>query len=398
VNVILGAYLLSGQPGFRQAGVHYYAKRLLQALTNVETRHGASLQLTALVSPTAATEVSHLQSPISVRFASRTTEEPFSRIYVEQVETPGLLRQMKADLYHGLGFVAPLRAPCPTVVSVMDLSFVTQPQTHKRFNRTYLSWLCRESCRRAARVIAISEWTKRDVVQHFGISPEQVDVTPLGVDHDHFKPTSPDELAAFKAQHGIGEHAIFYLGSLEPRKNLTRLIEAFAHMVNDSMHGSNQRNPKSKIENRQLFIGGSLAWKYDEVLSRIEALGLADRVKLLGRVTDDDLPKWYSACAVMAYPSLYEGFGLPPLEAMACGAPVVTSNVTSLPEVVGDAGIMVEPTDAKALAKALSRVLCDDALRAEMRTKSLARAAQFTWARTAELTMESYRKVMAKRS
>jgi glycosyltransferase involved in cell wall biosynthesis len=389
VNIVLGAYLLSGRPGFRQAGVHFYAKRLLQALGRDAT-HRVSTKMTALLSPTARAEAnafSLLTSHFSLQFASRTTEEPFSRIYVEQVETPRLLRAMKADLYHGLGFVVPLRAPCPTVVSVMDLSFITQPQTHKRFNRAYLSWLCRESCRRAARVIAISEWTKRDVVQHFGIPPEQVDVTPLGVDHDHFKPASPSALAAFKAQHGIGERAIIYLGSIEPRKNLTRLIEAFAIL-----------NSQFSIRNSQLFIAGSLAWHYDEVLSRIEALGLAGQVKLLGRVSDDDLPKWYSACAVMAYPSLYEGFGLPPLEAMACGAPVVTSNVTSLPEVVGDAGIMVEPTEAQALAAALNRVLCDDALRAEMRAKSLARAAQFTWARTAELTMESYRKVMAERS
>jgi glycosyltransferase involved in cell wall biosynthesis len=144
-----------------------------------------------------------------------------------------------------------------------------------------------------------------------------------------------------------------------------------------------------------LFIGGSLAWHYDDVLTRIESLGLADHVKLLGRVSDADLPKWYSACAVMAYPSLYEGFGLPPLEAMACGAPVVTSNVTSLPEVIGDAGIMVEPTNTQALAGALNRVLRDDALRAGMRAKSLTRAAQFTWTRTAELTLESYRLALA---
>lgn len=406
MNIVLGAYLLSGQPGFRQAGVHYYAKYLLAALSPSGPSEGhlppAPLPLgegsrfTALLSPTARAEISNLQSPITTRFASRTTEEPFRRIFVEQVETPRLLRAMKADLYHGLGFVAPLRAPCATVVSVMDLSFITRPQAHKRFNRAYLSWLCRASCRRAARVIAISEWTKRDVVQHFGIPPERVDVTPLGVDHDRFKPARPDELAAFKAQHGIGEHAIFYLGSIEPRKNLTRLIDAFASLCGAwGVGGEATAAPRPTPHPPQLFIGGSLAWHYDEVLTRIESLGLEDHVKLIGRVSDDDLPKWYSACAVMAYPSLYEGFGLPPLEAMACGAPVVTSNVTSLPEVIGDAGIMVEPADTQALADALNRVLGDGALQADMRARSLARAAQFTWARTAELTLASYRSALA---
>jgi glycosyltransferase involved in cell wall biosynthesis len=381
VNIVLGAYLLSGTPGYRQAGVHYYARNLIAALANTDV----SSNVTALVGPTAIDEARCAAGRIRVRIASRTTERPLSRIYVEQVETPRVLRSLNADLYHGLGFVAPVRAPCPIVVSVMDLSFVTRPGAHKRVNRIYLTQLTRVACRRAARVIAISESTGRDVVAHCGVAPERVDVTPLGVDHTRFRPLPAGEVAAFRAERGIGDRAIFYLGSLEPRKNLTRLIDAFSILHADV-----------PVSNAQLFIGGSLAWKYDEVVARIQQLGLAERVKLVGRVSDDDLPRWYSACAVMAYPSLYEGFGLPPLEAMACGAPVVTSNVTSLPEVVGDAGMLVEPTDTHALTATLKRVLTSDALRAEMRAKSLARAAQFTWARTAELTMQSYRSALAR--
>ena len=376
-RIVLGASLLSGKPSYRQAGVHVYAKHLLNALAQT------GKPFTVLISPTAITEFANSQLPIAVHPASRTTERPFSRIVVEQIETPRMLREMNASLYHGLGFVAPLRAPCPTIVSVMDLSFITQPQAHKLFNRTYLKLFARASCRRAARVITISEWTKRDVVQHFGIAPERVDAIPLGVAHDHFKPQTAEVVTAFKAQHNIGNHAIFCLGSLEPRKNLPRLIEAFSLLTSSF-----------SLATSQLFVGGNPAWKYDDVFARIKQLGLEDRVKLIGRVSDDDLPKWYASCAVTAYPSLYEGFGLPPLEAMACGAPVVTSNVTSLPEVVGDAGLMVDPTDVQALSDALARVLNDDALRAEMQAKSLARACEFTWQKTAARTMESYRKVI----
>jgi len=383
MRIVIGAYLLSGTPGYRQAGVHQYALQLLTHLSGFKDPTGVSL--TALISPTAREQAaSLLNSSLDIHQVSRTTEAPFSRIYIEQIETPRLLRQMNAGLYHGLGFVAPLRPPCPTVVSVMDLSFITQPQAHKRFNRAYLSWLCRASCRRAKRVIAISEWTKRDIVQHFGVPADRVDVTPLGVNHEHFKPASQETIAAFKQQHNIGESAVFYLGSVEPRKNLSRLVEAFALL-----------NAQQPALNAQLFIGGNLAWKYDEVLAGIQQRGLSEHVKLIGRVSDDDLPKWYSACALMAYPSLYEGFGLPPLEAMACGAPVVTSNVTSLPEVVGDAGITVDPTDVPALAEAMSRVLCDAGLRNDLRLKSLQRAAQFTWQRTAVLTIECYRNAIA---
>jgi glycosyltransferase involved in cell wall biosynthesis len=385
-NIVLGAYLLGGAPGYRQAGVHQYAKRLLRAfsdLVSVEHSELSGLRLCALIGPTAQNQFASHSASLDIRLAARTTESPLSRIYVEQVETPRVLRQMQANLYHSLGFVAPLRAPCPTLVSVMDLSFITQPQTHKWFNRIYLSLFTRWSCRRAARVIAISEWTKRDVVEHFALAPDRVDVTPLGVDHEHYKPLPLDEIAAFKAAQGIGDHAIFYLGSVEPRKNLTRLIEAFARL-----------NTQHSALGARLFIGGNLAWKYDDVLARIRQSGLDDKIKLIGRVSDEDLPKWYSACAVFAYPSLYEGFGLPVLEAMACGAPVVTSNVTSLPEVVGEAGIMVEPTNVNALVDALRRVLCGEQLQAEMRAKSLARAAKFTWCRTAEMTIESYIKAV----
>jgi glycosyltransferase involved in cell wall biosynthesis len=380
MHIVIGAYLLSGTPSYRQAGVHQYALQLLKNLTGLKDLSG--FELTTLISPTAREHGDALRSTsLDVQEVTRTTEKPFSRIFVEQIETPRLLRTMNAGLYHGLGFIAPLRAPCPTVVSMMDLSFITQPQAHKRFNRMYLSWLSRASCRRAKRVIAISAWTKRDLVQHFGVPAERIDVTPLGVNHDHFKPATPDTIAAFKQQHGIGDNSIFYLGSVEPRKNLTRLIEAFAML-----------HKQAPALNAQLFIGGNLAWKYDEVLASIAQRGLSEHVKLIGRVSDDDLPKWFSACAVMAYPSLYEGFGLPPLEAMACGSPVVTSNVTSLPEVVGDAGIMVTPTDTPAIADALQRVLQDAGLRNDLRHKSLQRAAQFTWQHTAEMTMESYRK------
>lgn len=166
MNIVLGAYLLSSAPSYRQAGVHRYAQHLLQEIARIAARHPEA-HFTALVSPTVAPQgLSMTDSRFSILPASRSTERPLSRILIEQTETPRVLRERKADLYHGLGFVAPLRAPCPTIVTVFDLSFITQPQAHKRVNRLYLSLFTRWSCRRAARVIAISEWTRRDVAQH----------------------------------------------------------------------------------------------------------------------------------------------------------------------------------------------------------------------------------------
>ena len=386
-NIALGAYLLSGTPGYRQAGVHQYAKHLLAGIARTHAPN-----ITALISPTARDEISNLQSLISFQEASRSTEDPWQRIWVEQVETPRVLREIKADLYHGLLNVLPLRAACPTIVSVMDLSFITQPQTHRWFNRTYLKLFARWSCRKAARIITISEHTKRDVVNHFGVAANRIDAIPLGVT-ENFKRLPDDTIAQFKQANQIGDQAIFYLGSIEPRKNLLRLIEAFAQLTH---HSTTQPITNNLItHNPQLFIGGSLGWMYDDILARIQALGLGRQVQLIGRVAEDDLPKWYSACTVFVYPSLYEGFGLPVLEAMACGAPVITSNVASLPEVVGDAGLIIKPTDTLALAAAMQRVLSQPELQATLRTQSMQRAAQFTWQRTAQQTLACYQRVLA---
>ncbi|MCL4507731.1 MAG: glycosyltransferase family 4 protein [Chloroflexi bacterium] len=378
MNIGLGAYLLSGTPGYRQAGIHQYIRALIEAMDGVLSDQPRRMSVTALVSPTARGELAFADahSSIAIEQASRSTETPLSRIRVEQFETPRILRELRADLYHGMAFVAPLRAPCPTVITVHDLSFITRPHTHKLFNRTYLRLFTRWSCRRAARVIADSEWTKRDVVALLGVNPEHVDVIPLGV-HTRYRPLPRAQVVAFQQTNRIGAHSVFFLGSLEPRKNLPVLVEAFARVL-------------ARIPNATLLVGGSPGWKYQAIFERIAALGLKDKVRFIGQIEQEQLPLWYNACAAFAYPSLYEGFGLPALEAMACGAPVVTSNATSLPEVVGDAGMMVAPDDIAGLAEALAQVLSDDGLRRELREKSLRRAAGFTWKRSAELTLACY--------
>ncbi len=377
MNVVLGAYLLSGLRGYRQAGIHQYTRSLIEALGTCDLPAG--MRLTALISPTARGELPQRtdpQSPISIGEACRSTENPLGRIRVEQLETPGVLRRLGADLYHGLAFAAPLCASCPTVITVHDLSFITRPETHKRLNRLYLSLFTRWCCRRAARVIAVSEWTKRDVVSLLGVDPARVDAIPLGVD-PRFRPLPEPEVAAFRQAERIGPHTVFFLGSLEPRKNLPALVEAF-HQV------------AASIPDAELIVGGSPGWHYAPLYGRVRALELEDKVHFLGPVPPEDVPKWMNACAVFAYPSLYEGFGLPALEALACGVPVVASDVTSLPEVVGDAGLLVSPTDTRQIAQALCRVLTDGGLRADLRERGQKRAALFTWRRTAERTVESY--------
>lgn len=382
MNVALGAYLLSGTPGYRQAGIHQYIRNLVEALDARDEVATGRVKLTALVSKTAISELTlrNVQPGVEVIPTRRNTESPLARICVEQFETPGMLRTLKTDVYHGMAFVTPLRSSCPTVITVHDLSFITRPQTHKLLNRTYLSLLTRLSCRRAARIIAASERTRRDIVNLLRVDASRVDVIPHGV-HPAFRPMPADVVEPFRVKHGISESSVFFLGSLEPRKNLPVLIEAFGAVL-------------ARVPAAELYVGGSPGWKYEPVFQRTDALGLKDKVHLIGQVPQDELPLWYNTCRVFAYPSLYEGFGMPVLEAMACGATVVTSNVTSLPEVVGDAGIMVSPDDIHGLADALAGVLSNLDLRLSMREKALRQAAKFTWDRCAGLTLESYQHTM----
>ncbi|MEO6457197.1 MAG: glycosyltransferase family 1 protein, partial [Chloroflexia bacterium] len=193
---------------------------------------------------------------------------------------------------------------------------------------------------------------------------------------------------AFSLYKGLSGRTIFYVGTLEPRKNLTMLLQAFSELASDP-----------NFDDTTLVIGGSKGWYYDEVFATAERLGLmgSGRVRFLGRVPDEELPLWYNVASVFVFPSIYEGFGLPPLEAMACGAPVITSNTSSLPEVVGDAGIMLPPGDPGAWAVGMRLMLSDQGTARELGTRGLERSKQFSWDRAARETLDVYRLVLGEK-
>jgi len=375
LHIGLNAHLLSTAPTYRSAGINTYIRNLLIHLPQVEE----NLRYTAFLSDRGFTAVPGLV----LRRSSWSTVNPIVRIAWEQLIQPWALWRERVDLAHALAFVGPLVTPCPLVVTIFDLSFLRFPERFRLPNRLYLRWFTRLTARRARRIIAISRHTKRDVVSLLGVPEGRVDVVYCGVSVE-LRPRPQEEVDAFRRQHGLPERFILYLGTLEPRKNISGLLRAFA-----------QARRRQFIDSQvKLVVAGAKGWHYKNIFALVEREGLQDDVLFPGYVPEEKKVWWYNAACCFVYPSLYEGFGLPPLEAMACGTPVIVSNAASLPEVGGEAAILVDPHDAEELSQALGEVLGDAGRREEMRRRGLEQAQRFSWLETARQTVQVYRRVL----
>jgi glycosyltransferase involved in cell wall biosynthesis len=241
----------------------------------------------------------------------------------------------------------------------------------------------RHSAQRAARILSLSEHTRHDIIETYGVQPQRVTAIPLAAP-DHFGPvTDYRELQRVRHNYGIDGDYILSVGSIQPRKNLARLVRAYA-----SLRGSGSADKLPK-----LVLVGKCAWLYDETLRALDETNIKDAVVLTGYVPESDLPALYSGALCFVYPSYFEGFGLPPLEAMKCGAAVIVGNRTSLPEVVGDAALAVDPFDVDAIASAIRKLVNDKSLRRELSVKGLQRANEFNWQETARKTLAVYKEV-----
>lgn len=293
------------------------------------------------------------------------------------------------DLFHATDFVLPPTSPgTRTLLTVHDLSFVRDPDSAAPALRQYLNAVVPRSVRRAHHILADSEATKDDLIDLYSTLPDKISVLYCGVDPRFTPEKQRGEEERIRRRYGLGHQPyILSLGTLQPRKNYGRLISAFARVADVS------RRIDGRPTMHNLVIVGKQGWLFDSIKADAARLGVRTRIVFPGYARDEDLPALYRNADLFVFPSLYEGFGLPPLEAMACGTPVITSNVSSLPEVVGDAGLTVDPTDVFALADAMTRVLQDRQLRQKMVEEGLARARQFTWLRAARQLRQVYRQM-----
>ncbi|HZY42048.1 MAG TPA: glycosyltransferase family 1 protein [Anaerolineae bacterium] len=348
-------------------GIGRYVVNLAHALKSI----APDLDLTLLRDPNA-------RSPRLALPNLPTAYLPASPFAIQQQwRVPRQLHDLKATLYHSPYYLMPYRPGVPTVLTAYDVIPLIYPQYYTVPQRLIFRLAHDLALRTARTVLAISEATKRDLIQRLGVPASKIVVTPLAAD-PCFRPQTADRIAAVRAAYHLPDRYILYFGSNKPHKNLARLVAAF----------SNLQFPAS---NFHLVIAGAWDARYNDAK---QLAANNDRIHFLGPVRETDLPALYGGATAFASVSEYEGFGLPPLEAMACGTPVIASNTSSLPEVIGDAGLLIDPRDVNAIAGALERVLGDADLQRELKQRSLDRAAQFSWARTAQQTLDVYQSIV----
>ena len=379
-HIALNALPIFTEATFRNAGVSRFSSRLIDAVLEADGAHRYSVFLNDSVQ----TPPFRTRPGVQIRRTRLPTSRTWVRILWEHLVAPWHVAIAGADIVHSFLNVTPLAAPGRHVVVVHDLSFLRAPETHPAHRRWYLHAGTRLSARRAGAVLADSQSTRRDLIELFGVRPDKISVVYAGVE-PQFHPRPEAEIEAFCAAHGVPRPFVLSVGTIEPRKNVDVLIRAFARLKREGRYAGS------------LVIVGGRGWMGVDIPALIQETQAIDYVRWLGYVDQSELPCWYNAADLLVYPSSYEGFGMPPLEAMASGTPVITSNRSSLPEVVGNAGITVEPRDEAALTDAMDRVLQSVERRDAMRARGLAQAQRFSWESAAETCLNAYQNVLTSR-
>ena len=322
-------------------------------------------------------------SPLPVKRTWLPTRFRPVRILWQQAALPVQARMHKVDLIHAPAYTAPIATSKPVVLTIYDTIALTFPELSKRLNVLHYRMFMSASAKRAARIIVPSEATRKDVIAVLGVPSDKIRVVPLAV-AEAFRPVEDvRELGRVRKELGLPERYILFTGNIEPKKNLPALLRAYA-----------EARRSGRVTHR-LVVAGRKAWRYSQVFKTLRELRIQETVHFIGHVPQEMLPALYSGASVFVFPSLCEGFGLPPLEAMACGTPVVTTTAGALPEVVGNAALTVKPDDVRELRVAMEKVLANQFLARRLREYGIKRAAEFSWHKTARATADVYAEVLS---
>jgi glycosyltransferase involved in cell wall biosynthesis len=346
----------------QRTGTENYSLFLIRALLDLDTEHRFRLYFNL--------------APQRGLFPAERAELrmiPFPRLWTH-VRLSLEMATRTPDVLFVPAHVLPLVHPSRSVVTVHDLGYIHYPEAHTRWDRWYLQWSTSYNVHHARRVIADSQATKGDLIKYCSAAPDEIHVIYPGYDRAFAPVRDPSRLAAVRERYGLTNAYAIHVGTLQPRKNLSTLLNAFAVVAQQ----------RAELH---LALVGKKGWLYEPLYAQAQRLGLQQRVHFIGYVPREDLPALLTAARVFLLPSLYEGFGLPVLEAMACETPVICSNVSSLPEVAGDAAILLDPRDTSAWAEALERLLGDESLRATLAERGLRQVTRFCWEQCAQQTL-----------
>jgi len=359
--------------GRKRTGDESYLASLIRALGRVDSTNEYTVFVRDADAVSSEFDLSPLWTFRNVRPASIWLRYP--------IGFPLALRRASLDLVHTQYFVPPM-CRCPAVVTVHDISFAVRPEYFTLKDQVLLKALVPTALRRARRIITDTQYTLRDLVTVYRVDPARVAVIPLAAD-PRYRPLDRSACRAEVAQrHGTGAGFILYVGTLQPRKNVDTLVRAYA-----------QFRRRTGLPHKLLIVGKP-KYKFDAVFDAIRTSGFEADIQMTGFVADAALPMYYNAADVFVFPSLYEGFGLPVLEAMACATPLISSSASCLPEVVGDAGLLADPRESGQFADALERILGNPTFAAELGERGRRHAAEFTWERTARETLAVYADVV----
>jgi len=296
----------------------------------------------------------------------------------------------KPDVFFSMTHYGPRFSKVPYVVTIHDLSYLRYPEMFKKNDLYQLTNWTKYSVKNAAHIIAVSQTTKDDIVKNYHVSPSKITVTYEGYDENRFEPQPKSKVESVKSKYKIKEGYIIFVGTLQPRKNLERLLEAFSSLVHRS---SNSQTMNYELRTMNLVIVGKKGWMYDQIFEKVKMLKLQDSVIFTDYVPDVDLPALISGAQAYILPSLWEGFGLPVIEAQACGVPVVVSNASSLPEIVGDSGILIDPNSADSIASGIKNVLTNNQTRSDLVEKGFENIKRFSWEKCAKETLQVLEKI-----
>jgi glycosyltransferase involved in cell wall biosynthesis len=391
MRIGVNALLLSAAQSYRNAGISHYIRTLLHALGAYDRTN----EYQVFVSNAQAAHDLPRSSQMTIQEARWAAGHPARRISWEQFIAPAQMHHARLDLWHAPMHVLPLWLPCPGIITLHDLAFLRFPEFFQSARQHYQAVLTRRSARRARLVITVSEHTRREAIEFLHLPEERVRVVSPMIGEQFLAAGPPAHLAAFRQQRQVPEHYILFLGTLEPRKNILRLLEAYALLRHTS-----------RLPHQLLLAGGVSGGEggryYQSLVRRIHELQIGPYIRFLGYVPEEEKTFWYYGADLFVYPSLYEGFGLPVAEALACGVPVVTTATSSLPEVVGDdatwgvqSALMVAPDDTEHLAYNMQEGIENFTLRQQMQARGPVRARRFAAEVLIERMLQVYQDAVA---